>query len=223
MAATGRPQKPVRGAGPAADFAQQLRRLREHAGLTLRQLAAITQLSTATLSVAESGRRLPSWKVCQAFVQGCRGDLDDWSQRWQDAGRLSQITAVLQYTQGAQLTVRPTRRGGVQVIAGPPPLPITAETTNEFMDCLLRVKIWAGDPPVRDLARMMAMPASTIQGFLRCKHGKLPALEIVTSFLNACGVEDPSVTAEWIYAWRRLKFAETTSRRRGRRGHLRSA
>ena len=91
------------------------------------------------------------------------------------------------------------------------------------MDCLLRVKIWAGDPPVRELARAAGLPPSTMQDFLRCKHGKLPAVETLGKFLAACGVDDPNVIAEWVYAWRRLKYAETEKRRRGRRGHLRSA
>ena len=91
------------------------------------------------------------------------------------------------------------------------------------MDCLLRVKIWAGDPSVRELAKAAELPRSTMQDFLRCKDGKLPAREKVNAFLAACGIHDPSVLAEWNYAWRRLRYAETENRRRGRRGHLKSA
>jgi DNA-binding XRE family transcriptional regulator len=219
-----RPQNPVSGTGPAADFARQLRLLREHAGLTLGQLAAVTGLSAATLSVAQAGRRLPSWKVCAAFVQACRGDLEDWRERWTNADNLSRVPPALQLPGAGRTMVTPTRttRTELRPLAGPPPLPVAAETASEFMDCLLRAKIWAGDPPVRELARLTGVPPSTMQDFLR-RRGKLPPMAMLVKFLSACGIDDPSVVAEWIYTWRRLKFADTDRRRRGRRGHLRSA
>src|ERR1700750_2667174 len=74
----GRPENTISASGPVADHAQQLRLLRQHAALTLRQLTARTGLSTATLSVAASGRKLPTWEVTRAYVQACGGDEDDW-------------------------------------------------------------------------------------------------------------------------------------------------
>jgi hypothetical protein len=38
-------------------------------------------------------------------------------------------------------------------------------------------------------------------------------VEMVCAFLEACGVEDPNVIGEWVYVWRRLKFAEAGERR----------
>lgn len=221
-----RPQNPVSGTGPAADLARQLRLLREHAGLTLRQLAATTGLSTATLSVAQAGQRVPSWKVCEAFVKACGGNLDDWRERWKYADNLSRVPLALQLPGAGRTMVkpsRPTTRRELRPLAGPPPLPVTAENVSEFMDCVLRARIWAGDPPVRELARLTGVPPSTMQDFLRCRRGKLPPMEMLAKFLSACGIDDLSVVAEWMYAWRRLKFAEADRRRRGRRGHLRSA
>ena len=72
----GRPENTISGSGAVADFAQQLRLLRQHEALTIRQLAAATGLSTATLSVAASGRKLPSWEVARAYVQACGGDTE---------------------------------------------------------------------------------------------------------------------------------------------------
>jgi hypothetical protein len=82
------------------------------------------------------------------------------------------------------------------------------------MECLLRVKIWAGDPPVRVLSRRAGLPPSTMQDFLHREHRKLPPVETVCAFLEACGVDNSGVMAEWVFAWRRLKFAETENRRR---------
>src|SRR4051794_41967540 len=68
-----RPESTINSIGPVADFAQQLRLLRQHAALSLRQLAASTGLSTATLSVAAAGQKLPTWEVTKTYVQACGG------------------------------------------------------------------------------------------------------------------------------------------------------
>lgn len=220
----GRSENTITASGPVADFAQQLRLLRQHAALTLRQLAARTGLSTATLSVAASGRKLPTWEVARAYVHACGGDADDWRVRWEHAAwcfRLSVATRLpgkVSSTPGGQ-----HREHGLRFPGGPVPLPVTADTTGEFMQCLLRVKIWAGDPPVRTLSRRAGLPASTMQDFLRRERRKLPPVETVCAFLKACGVDDANVIAEWVFAWRRLKFAETENRRRSGRRALISA
>src|ERR1700760_554735 len=85
----GRPERTINASGPVPDLAQQLRLLRQEAGLTLRQLASRTGLSAATLSVAASGRELPTWKVTSAYVQACGADPEDWRVRWGHSARLS--------------------------------------------------------------------------------------------------------------------------------------
>src|SRR3954451_8705726 len=57
-----RPENMINSIGAVAEFAQQLRLLRQHAALSLRQLAASTGLSTATLSVAAAGQNCPPGK-----------------------------------------------------------------------------------------------------------------------------------------------------------------
>jgi hypothetical protein len=66
-------------------FAADLRLLRREAGgLTYRQLALRAHTSAASLSVAASGRRLPTLAVTTAYVEGCGGDVDAWQRRWHD-------------------------------------------------------------------------------------------------------------------------------------------
>jgi transcriptional regulator with XRE-family HTH domain len=210
--------------GPVADFAKQLRLLRANAGLTLRELARDVHYSTATLSVAASGCELPTWAVTEAFVRGCGSDPDSWRERWKQAAGFTRLPVAVQWTPASDpaRNLRQAEATGVlphrRLLAGPSPLPVTAETSAEFMDCLLRVKIWAGDPPVRVLAARAKVPSSTMQDFVRSKRGKLPQVETVCAFLTACGVDDPAVIAEWVYTWRRLKFAEVEQRRRRGRG-----
>lgn len=220
----GRPENTISATGPVADFARQLRLLRQHAALTLRQLAVRTGLSTATLSVAASGRKLPTWEVARAYVQACGGDTDDWRVRWEHAAWFSRLSVALRLPGKVPSTpgVR-HRENGLGFPGGPAPLPVTADTTGEFMQCLLRVKVWAGDPSVRTLSRRVGLPPSTMQDFLRRERRKLPPVETVCAFLKACGVDDANVIAEWVFAWRRLKFAETENRRRSGRRTLISA
>jgi lambda repressor-like predicted transcriptional regulator len=207
-----RPESTITSSGPVADFARQLRLLRQNAALSLRQLAASTGLSTATLSAAAAGRKLPSWAVTKTYVQACGGNADDWRARWECAGQSSRLVPAA--VPHGRLSRAPGRPWGnnLRLLGGPAPLPVTAETACEFMDCLLRVKIWAGDPSIRALSQRAGLPPSTMQDFLRRKRTKLPAVEMVCAFLEACGVEDPNVIAEWVYVWRRLKFAEAGQR-----------
>lgn len=68
------------------DFAADLRLLRKKAGSpTYRQLALRAHASAASLSVAASGRRLPTLAVTMAYVEGCNGDTTAWRRRWHDA------------------------------------------------------------------------------------------------------------------------------------------
>lgn len=97
-------------------------------------------------------------------------------------------------------------------------MPVTAESPAQFMECLLRVKIWAGDPSIRALAHRANLPSSTLHDVLRRKNGTLPNIETVCAFLLACGIEDQNVIREWVFTWRRLKYEETEARRRRRLG-----
>lgn len=53
--------------------------------MTLRELAARSGYSLASLSNAESGRRVPSWEVLATFVQSCGHDPAQWRQLWEVA------------------------------------------------------------------------------------------------------------------------------------------
>ena len=220
----GRPERTINATGPVADFAQQLRLLRQETGLTLRQLAARTGLSAATLSVAASGRELPTWKVTRTYVQACGADPDDWRMRWEQSARLSwRPRGPWPAGNRSELSGIQGQANGVVFPAGPVPLPVTAETTREFMACLRRVKIWAGDPSVRTLARRTGLAPSTMQDLLRRERQKVPPIQAVCAFLEACGVNDQNVMAEWVFVWRRLRFAETEQDDKSKRQAIVSA
>ncbi|ARQ67445.1 nSTAND1 domain-containing NTPase [Streptomyces marincola] len=81
-----RQEQPLeQGDTPLLRFAADLRRLRDEAGgPTYRQLALRAHASAASLSVAASGRRLPTLAVTLAYVGACGGDVGGWERRWRD-------------------------------------------------------------------------------------------------------------------------------------------
>ncbi|MGR3936958.1 nSTAND1 domain-containing NTPase [Streptomyces sp. BRA346] len=90
----GRPEKPIDPQdGPVARFAYELRKLRDEAGAPgYRSMARRAGYSAATLSQAAGGERLPTLPVALAYVRACRGDVEEWRHRWEQAD--AEITAV---------------------------------------------------------------------------------------------------------------------------------
>jgi WD40 repeat protein len=86
-----RPERPLEGLdGPIAQLADDLRRLRDKAGRPgYREMAVRANYSSATLSAAASGRRLPTLEVTLAYVAACGGDTREWERRWREAERLT--------------------------------------------------------------------------------------------------------------------------------------
>ncbi|MGW7073064.1 hypothetical protein ACWGII_41145 [Streptomyces sp. NPDC054855] len=72
------------GADPLVAFARDLQALRKQAGdppLTL--MAEHSGLSTATLSNAHAGKKLPTWATVNGYILACNGDPESWSARWE--------------------------------------------------------------------------------------------------------------------------------------------
>ncbi|MDN3027881.1 hypothetical protein [Streptomyces sp. S.PB5] len=85
----GRRERPLDPAeGPVAQFAHELRKLRQAAGgLTYRAMAGRAHYSAATLAQAAAGDRMPSLAVVLAYVGACGGDVRMWEERWRQAVR----------------------------------------------------------------------------------------------------------------------------------------
>src|ERR1700693_1851423 len=81
----GRPERPLDGTGSIAEFAHDLRELRNRAGNpSYRELARTALYAPSVLSSAASGHRLPTLAVTLAFVGACGGDRVAWDQRWRE-------------------------------------------------------------------------------------------------------------------------------------------
>ncbi|MFG2291977.1 H-X9-DG-CTERM domain-containing protein [Streptomyces sp. NPDC048603] len=83
----GRQEKPLDPlAGPVAEFAVALRKLRQEAGgPTYAAMARRGPYSVATLSRAAAGDQLPTLPVVLAYVAACGGDPAEWEGRRRDA------------------------------------------------------------------------------------------------------------------------------------------
>jgi hypothetical protein len=102
---------------------------------------------------------------------------------------------------------------------GRPPDPATAANATEFVECLNRLRAWAGQPSLRTLRRLAgttwtpggervdALPETTMSSVLRGKRlPRLPRMTFVESFVAACMVacgRSPENGEREIDRWRR--------------------
>ncbi|WP_431728052.1 helix-turn-helix domain-containing protein [Verrucosispora sp. TAA-831] len=128
-----RPERPLRADdGPIAEFAQELRDLREKAGSPKYLLMARrTGRSRTALAEAAGGDHLPSWDTVKAFVEACGADPLEWLPRWERARE----------------TIREHRASPVAAPAGPQPPTPPQESAD---DVAILLRLWQEQ---RDQAR----------------------------------------------------------------------
>jgi transcriptional regulator with XRE-family HTH domain len=78
----GRKEIPITGTGPVADFARDLRALRDKAGLYNQKLAKRANYSPSYISAALNGQQMPPVTIIKAIVMACGGNAEEWEQRW---------------------------------------------------------------------------------------------------------------------------------------------
>lgn len=128
----GRKRAEMTATGLSAELALRLRALRDESRLTLRQLAAKSGFSPSALSLAESGRAVPSWDLVAAFVQSCGQDPARWRQLWevaQEHSAQSLIEPDAIADQDEPVTPQPAR----STRPAAPPQPADAEDEGEVV------------------------------------------------------------------------------------------
>ncbi len=90
-----------------------------------------------------------------------------------------------------------------EVSPGGRPDPGAARTVADFIQQLRLLKVWAGDPSLRDLSRRTGLPRSTIADALHPVRARLPALDLVRALVRACGAERD--LPRWERAWRAVR------------------
>jgi tetratricopeptide (TPR) repeat protein len=77
---------PRESASEVEHFLTELDRLRRARGLSLKELAKLTDIPTSTLHYRlTKGERLPSWDDVQKIVSACRADRAQWHAAWRQA------------------------------------------------------------------------------------------------------------------------------------------
>ncbi|RAO26089.1 hypothetical protein ONO23_05492 [Micromonospora noduli] len=221
-AGIGRPEKPLDPtAGPVAQFAYSLRRLRHEVGSpSYRTLANRTYYSVSALSIAASGSRFPSWACAEAYVRACgvRGDdIVHWHRRW---------SAVDEHVRAQRRAQRRAAKNRPAVAAleaadvplvGPAPLPVLelryidadpalVATLEEFLTALDQMRIEKGLSlrQIAERSRLTSLPGTTASGGLSRSqlhdmlNGKAPLRQKqVGAYLLACGVPQERATT-WL-------------------------
>lgn len=80
-----------------------------------------------------------------------------------------------------------------------------------FVGALRALKSSAGNPSLRELAKLSGVPRSTLADALDPDRAGLPRLAVVTAFVQACGVSRQE-TLDWRQTWRDAHTALDRSR-----------
>ncbi|MEU4472396.1 helix-turn-helix transcriptional regulator [Micromonospora sp. NPDC023888] len=212
-AGIGRPEKPLDpAAGPVAQFAYSLRRLRHEVGSpSYRTLANRTYYSVSALSIAASGTRFPSWACAEAYVRACGVGGDDivhWHRRWsavdehvraqrraqRQAAKNRPAVAVLEVADVPLVSPAPLPVLELRYIDADPALVATLE---EFLTALDQMRIEKGLSlrQIAERSRLTNLPRTTVSGGLSRSqlhdmlNGKAPLRpRQVGAYLLACGI-----------------------------------
>ncbi|ANZ41256.1 hypothetical protein BBK82_40095 [Lentzea guizhouensis] len=82
------------------------------------------------------------------------------------------------------------------------PGPEQVQTLDELIVALRVLKVWAGNPSLRQVEKLSGLARSTLADALSPKRRTAPAVEVFQGLLKAFGVTD---TEEWLAAWRRVQ------------------
>jgi hypothetical protein len=115
------------GASPLADFASDLRGLRERAGSPkYLQMSRRTGRSRTALAEAAGGDHLPTWDTVRAYVEACGDDPAHWLIRWErlrDLNRAERTGSSASATSATEVEVLPLQpsSGTAETPPAPPP------------------------------------------------------------------------------------------------------
>ncbi|MGW4624538.1 helix-turn-helix domain-containing protein [Streptomyces rubiginosohelvolus] len=185
----GRREEPVGADGVARPLAVWLRRQRERAGISYRELARKTKYSEDTLRRAASGRAVPTVEVARAFADACGADPRE-AERLRKNAHVRRSRSKLQEPQGRLLDIE------------------YVNTFDELRRCMIRAYEHSGSPSYRELSANLnaygPISRSTLSRFFWNKSK--PSREFTLAFARSCG----QVAIEsWARAWERC--AEQTS------------
>ncbi|MEW2418658.1 hypothetical protein AB0953_33970 [Streptomyces sp. NPDC046866] len=165
-----RPEKPIAPDAPFGAFALRLRALRRGAGNpTYRAMAARIghSFSVSTLAGAASGDTMPNLDLTLAYAEACRGDRQYWTEQWFIA-------------RGAD------RLWPDEPWAATPPDPAPAADPAAYVALLRELRLWAGSPSLRVLARLTGHPRSSLGDACSPQRTTVPSEAMVLALVQGC-------------------------------------
>ncbi|MFF4756944.1 hypothetical protein ACWD5R_45450 [Streptomyces sp. NPDC002514] len=180
---------------PTKTLAQWLESLRRRSGLSWSQMAQTAsemdlRVSRSTLFRAAQDEKLPRWKTVQAFTRACGGDEREAKRLW----------------------ARADRCGSGPTGEEPRIVVLPAEFITEpwqIVQAMKRMRREHGNPTLRELEKrayidlknkVSLLPRSTVGAVLR---GRMPAKNLLLSFVRYCGNIPESQLQGWEDAWER--------------------
>lgn len=86
----------------------------------------------------------------------------------------------------------------------PGPRPDDAHVLDELIAALRALKVWAGNPSLRQMEKLSGLARSTLADALSPRRKTAPALEVFRGLLRAFSVPEDEVEP-WLAAWRRVQ------------------
>lgn len=193
---------------PLVTFARELDMLR--AGTSFRQLAPRAHMSYTALARAARGVEAPSWTVTVAFLAACGVTDESEKEKWKrklEKARLWQTGNRLQKQDIASARRRRAQRKAAGT-AGALPDPACIVTAAHLAEELRRLKLAAGNPSYRRIARASNQPRSTIGDMISGRRfPRIDVYEEVVAFLLSrvkFGAEWQTRANSWSIAYWRV-------------------
>lgn len=148
----GRKRQPIEDTGPVGQFATALRARIDQEGskVTCREMARGSNWAASTLSEATSGKKLPSWPIVKSILEYCGADdieISHWAGRWRQTKEALAGLPTDQAQPRLDSSAEDWR-----------PRPDLVRTFDDLACELFRLKILAGNPPLRVLVRQLQSP-----------------------------------------------------------------
>jgi transcriptional regulator with XRE-family HTH domain len=186
----GRREQPVGADGVARTLALWLRRERERAGISYRELARETKYSEDTLRRAASGKVVPTPEVVRTFANACGADPRE-AERLRKNAHVRHRRIKRNESLGRLLDIEHVNR------------------FDELRRCLIDAYERSGSPSYRELAANPSaygpLSRSSLSRFFWNKYK--PSREFTLAFARSCGQAD---IKPWARAWERC--ADRTDR-----------
>ncbi|MBE9499802.1 hypothetical protein IHE61_21505 [Streptomyces sp. GKU 257-1] len=180
---------------PEALFAKELRALHDRAGRpTMTDMARRTGVSAASLSLAHSGLRTPTWRTTKAYVTACRGNVPKWRARWE---------TLKTQTCARRPGFAPDFSLFAQGPTVPPPNIDTERDLARYLDFVRRSRGLS----LRAIAQHSPYYSHHTYGAALAGHRPL-TVHVLRGVLAACHLAERSTLAQWLVTLAHVQPAE---------------